>query len=73
MLRTAEEIINEHDWFKVWTFDDMIRIINQTRKETIEECAERVKMEIIQVGENEYHTGTDVDKQSILNLIQELK
>lgn len=91
MLRTAEEILktkfpnaDKLDWFK-----PIVDLINKSRKECIEECAERVRLCGKLYCEDEDFNGQDQinmtdkrgyidtwikpDKQSILKLIDELK
>lgn len=101
-MRAAEEIAtefhivdDEHE--EIFTLNEVIQFINEARKEAIEECAERAKLNqqhgwgTIQHptppevslkdkienthwghGDSTYEIIT-VDKQSILNLIDELK
>ena len=71
-MKTAEKIASKVI-SETWTGSTMsmyVRMINEARKETIEECAERAKSEWVRWGE---HMGHQVEKQSILSLINELK
>lgn len=77
-MRTAFEIVNDVNLKLrgcVYTDDYMsnellYEMINEARKEAIEECAERAKSEWIRFGTNMGHA---VYKESILSLIKELK
>lgn len=53
--------------------NDVIRLINEIRKETIRECAERAKVVDDKVGGIYAMKKTPVDKESILSLINELQ
>lgn len=82
-MKTAAEILDEYrpdmgdvsdhhyHWIKI--------VINEARKQTIIECAERAKAKPKIFFEAEKHFGcpaevhTVIDKQSILSLINELK
>jgi hypothetical protein len=77
MLRTAEEILASKfpnayhlDWFK-----PIVNCINEARIETIRECAEVAETSV----EHDYHGDGEgyeyniVNKQSILNLIEQVK
>lgn len=84
-MKTAEEILSKvsghsNDSGGIYDYDSLISAINEARKEAIEECAERVK--IIRYQENQFANyesalgnvqRDQVDKQSILLLIKELK
>ncbi len=82
-MRTAESIAA--DVFNQWAFSQnereaMIKIINVARKECLEECARVVKIKRYHpdiLGRTETALGSlqqdSVDKESILNLIKELK
>lgn len=80
-MRSAEEIIDEDNdldmpsdgWETTYTFKDVVKLINTAREEAIEECAKVATVEMVQVSENDFKYTTHVDKQSILNLIKELK
>jgi hypothetical protein len=77
-MRTAEEIMKDvlpEGYFK-WMIKNrpirtifITRMLNEARKEAIEECAERAEVDI---GVDDDPT-CEVDKQSILSLIDELK
>ena len=74
-MRTAKEIWTEDN--VLWrttqggSLEDHIRhSINKAREETIYECAEAAKSEWVRWGE---HMGHQVDRQSILKLIETLK
>lgn len=76
-MRTAEQILKETDEDNIMEYNSSMvyiqhaeRAINAARKELLEECAERAKSEWIRWGTNMGHA---VDKQSILNLLKELK
>jgi hypothetical protein len=78
-MRTAEEILEsqfKNKYFKVYfleiknhmeQYDAIISAINEAKKQAIEECAERAKVSF------EKETFAQIDKQSILSLINELK
>lgn len=82
-MRTAEEILSKHskNYFK-WdenekTLDklvvngfEVINAINDARKEAIEECADRAKATS---WNDQDGLHQEVDEQSILSLINELK
>jgi hypothetical protein len=73
-VKTAEEIlskyINKGVPVNTNVYSDVIAAINQARKETIEECAKRAKSEWVRYGTQ---MGHQVEKQTILDLIKELK
>ena len=82
-MRTAEEYFNEFigEGIRVYNESDeknakyyIEKAINEARKEAIEECAERAKVEAEYLPLSEvYVCAHSVDKQSILSLINELK
>ena len=57
-LKDVELTDHQYHWMK--------QAINEARKECIQECAKRAKTVLMS-------DAVDVDKQSILNLINELK
>lgn len=73
-MRTAEKIFQEdfghYASYQDIDKEDVIKVINEARKEVIEECAKRAKSEWIRYGSRMGHA---VDRQSILSLINELK
>lgn len=84
-MRKAEDIIvnypGESDGFQTtYTYKECIQMINEARKEAIEECAKRAKIVHYQPsyflsreGALSQQQRDFVDKNSILNLIEELK
>ncbi len=85
-MRTAEEILLEifnpsPQDYQTWREDLQLTItlnpslefieqaINQARKEAIEECAEKAEIELLSDCTGEFQ----VDKQSILKLIDQIK
>jgi hypothetical protein len=72
-MKSAAEIINSNSRLKrlsSCTRGNIAIVINEARREAIELCAERAKSEWVRWGE---HMGHQVEKQSILSLINELK
>ena len=84
-MRTAEEIIKSYmlpNWdMKFFDIDTIIKMINESRKEVIEECAERVGWFSTAYEDDKIRLGDlccgntiiRIDKQSVLSLINELK
>ena len=83
-MRTAEEYFNEFigEGIRVYNESDekdakyyIEKAINEAIKEAIEECAERAKIKFPYLEKSEVFLpyGDEVDKQSILSLIDELK
>lgn len=64
-MKTAKEWLNQNGYT---SNNLLISIINEARKETIEECAKVAKVKV--EGGNGY---SYVNKESILSLIKELK
>ena len=81
MLRTAEEILETHwnkqNYMQAYFVDQkiaLINVINEARKEAIEECAEKAKVKGHWYnGEFIFNPPPTINKQSILSLINELK
>lgn len=75
-MRTAAEIRKKYEFYKEdnykWVIRKVEKMINEARKEAIEECAERAKTKT-SFGYKEIIGQEIVDKQSILSLINELK
>jgi hypothetical protein len=79
-MRTAEEILSKHaigkdvfiggDNVRLFRYKDAIIALNEARIEAIKECAEAAKSEWVRWGE---HMGHQVEKQSILKLIDQVK
>jgi L-cysteine desulfidase len=82
-MRTAEEILREiynendsqEDNLQLAitlnpSLERIIKAINEARIEAIKECAEAAKSEWVRWGE---HMGHQVEKQSILKLIDQVK
>ena len=72
-MKTAEAILNENYYGRQdpdLDFDGLVDIINQARSECLQEAAEKAKSEWVRYGTQ---MGHQVEKQSILNLIKELK
>jgi hypothetical protein len=84
MIRTAEEILKSKYSFTAKTgeeavyYSDAIKAINESRIETINECAEVAKAVPLEV-QDDFEMSvpqvylTQVDKQSILKLVDQIK
>ncbi len=79
-MRTAEEILNKNYYSRQdpeVDFDTLVDIINEARKEAIEECAEKVRIKWIDDDYDEekrdMNCHPEIDKESILSLINKLK
>jgi 3-dehydroquinate dehydratase len=78
-MKTAKEYIEEYGYCDGDQFGvkEVSEIINKARKEAIEEACESAKIKWIDIEYDEEKKGMicepEIDKQSILSLINELK
>ena len=73
-MKEAEEFISKHkphsEYPSYYHYSRIEEMINEARFEAIIECAEAAKSEWVRFGTN---MGHQVERQSILNLIDKLK
>jgi len=68
-LRTAESYYEKYSSLTGLDQDDFTQVLNEARKEAIEEAAEVAEIELLSDCVGEFQ----IDKQSILNLLTQIK
>ncbi len=69
-MRSAKEFYERYTSLSGMDGEDFAQVLNEARREVVYECANKAKSEWVRWGE---HYGHQVERDSIINLLDELK